>query len=125
MSQNHFTRFLKEKKVIVSNKQNQVTIDENIFDNINTEEKAYWLGFIFADGYISSKSFHFELSLSLKDKDHLQKFSDFCKYTKSIKTDSYRCRFCLRNKHLWNTLNNYGCVPQKSLILKFPNIEIF
>lgn len=26
--------------------------NENIFDSIDTEEKAYWLGYIFADGYI-------------------------------------------------------------------------
>ncbi len=26
--------------------------NERIFDTIDTEEKAYWLGFIFADGYI-------------------------------------------------------------------------
>ena len=28
------------------------------------------------------------------------------------------------NKHLWETLKNKGCVPKKSLILKFP-LEIF
>lgn len=38
-----------------------------------------------------------------------------------------RCRWSIVNKHLWNTLNNLGCTPQKSLTLKFPNIgsELF
>ena len=27
--------------------------DFNYFETIDTEEKAYWLGFIYADGYIS------------------------------------------------------------------------
>ena len=29
--------------------------NENYFDVINTEEKAYWLGFMYADGFIQNK----------------------------------------------------------------------
>ena len=43
----------------------------------------------------------------------------------NVKTDSYRCRWTITNKHLWHVLNSYGCVPNKSLILKFPNYKIF
>ena len=35
------------------------------------------------------------------------------------------CRWCVRNKHLWETLNNYGHTPQKSLTLEFPDKSIF
>lgn len=31
----------------------------------------------------------------------------------------------LANKHFWTTLNDYGCVPRKSLVLRFPRKEIF
>ena len=34
-----------------------------------------------------------------------------------------RCRWGITNKHLWNTLNNLGCTPRKSLTLQFPNIS--
>lgn len=27
------------------------TFDKNIFDKIDTKEKAYWMGFIWCDGY--------------------------------------------------------------------------
>ena len=45
--------------------------NHDFFENINTEEKAYWLGFIYADGSISSqplknltrKNYNFEISL--------------------------------------------------------------
>lgn len=115
----------KRMGIEIVNKQNLTRFDEHIFDEIDNEEKAYWLGFIFADGYISSSSNNFELSLGLKDINHLEKFSQFMKYSGVIKQDSYRCRFSLRNKHLWNTLNNYGCTPKKSLTLRFPNKDIF
>lgn len=36
-----------------------------------------------------------------------------------------RCRWTVRNQHLWDTLNTLGCVPKKSLILQFPDISIF
>ena len=46
--------------------------NESFFSNINTEEKAYWLGFLAADGNI----YNHKISLGLKEEDesHLQKF---------------------------------------------------
>ena len=119
----------------IINQQNRLRFNENVFDIIDTEEKAYWLGFIYADGYISYNDFDdltkkplysFELSLQLRDTKHLEKFTKFLNFDYSkVSCDSYRCRVAFANKHLWHILNNYGCTPRKSLTLKFPNIEIF
>ena len=53
-------------------------INSNYFENIDTEEKAYWLGFICADGCVSwnkhSKAYQFKITLQQSDKDFLQKF---------------------------------------------------
>lgn len=46
------SRRLKELGYKVINHQNKVKFNNTVFDSIDTEEKAYWLGFIFADGYI-------------------------------------------------------------------------
>src|SRR5688500_5811483 len=43
-------------------------INERFFDTINTEEKAYWLGFISADGTITRNRILF--NLQLRDKEH-------------------------------------------------------
>lgn len=113
--------------------------NEHIFDSIDTEEKAYWLGFIFADGYIATinpekKNYAFELSLKSTDFEHLNKFNTFMDYkgnnvkiARSKHKDTFyeRCRWGISNEHLWNTLNNYGCTPKKSLTLKFPDKSIF
>lgn len=75
-----------------------------------------------------------ELSLQDSDRTHLEKFASFLKTTKPDLVKSYknykhgkydRCRVSIRSKHLWESLNSKGCVPNKSLILKFPSVEIF
>lgn len=126
--------------IVPINRQNETKFNEHIFDSIDTEEKAYWLGFIFADGYISSHKqrekpkYTFEVSLKGDDIGHLYKLQTFlqCKVNK-VKTsviqcnnrECTRCRIILTNKHLWETLNSYGCTPKKSLTLKFPDESIF
>lgn len=121
-------KFLHRSNIDVINYQNQTKFDETIFDNIDTEEKAYWLGMIFADGYISSRDNTFELSLKESDYNHLNKFNLFMKYNgnniKQRVREKYKSyRWLVVNKHLWNTLNNLGCTPRKSLTLKFPIIS--
>ena len=123
------SKYLKEMGIEVVNYQNRARLDETVFDSMDTEEQFYWLGFLYADGNISKTGNRLELTLALKDIDHLEKFRNFLKLTTEIKTvlrnGHYACRLYVRNKHLWETLNNLGCVPCKSLILEFPKKEIF
>ncbi len=106
----------------------------NIFDSIDTEEKAYWLGFIFADGCIAKNHYRFELSLKGEDFDHLCKFSKFINLDKNkikkkivkYNDKTYECfRISFSNKHFWGILNSYGCTPRKSLTLEFPDESVF
>lgn len=50
-------------------------VDPTIFDVIDSEAKAYWLGFLLADGNTSKRSLN--LALAVKDHDHLIRFRDF------------------------------------------------
>lgn len=140
MSMKHFSTFLKKHNIVVPNKHNEVKFNEHIFDTIDTEEKAYWLGFIYADGYISTQSktkkpnYRFELSLKGEDSVHLYKFNSFVEHkydnvkinqTKCGNKTFQRCRWSINNKHFWEMLNSYGCTPRKSLTLKFPDEKIF
>lgn len=45
--------------------------------------------------------------------------------TVNIRQNANSCVWAASNKHLWQTLNKYGCTPNKSLTLKFPNENIF
>ena len=122
-------KVLKDRGYEVINYQNRVRCDETVFDVINTEEKAYWLGFMYADGNISYSGNRIEVRLSIKDLDHLEKFRSFLKLSTQIRTGICNgngfCHLSVRNKHMWNALNNLGCTPRKSLTLVFPKLDIF
>lgn len=48
--------------------------NQNAFDVIKTEEDAYWLGFITADGYINETNNWLNIGLGEVDLNHLKKF---------------------------------------------------
>lgn len=53
--------------------------DENAFA-ILTPDVAYWLGVLFADGYINWKTFYSpQTVLAMKDREHLEKYKQFLK----------------------------------------------
>ena len=70
------SRRLKDKygDDIIKNINNKKEVDSNYFEKIDTEKKAYWLGFLTADGYISSNDNTIELCLKAEDKKHIEKF---------------------------------------------------
>ena len=122
----------------VSPQKKEPLFNENIFDAIDTEEKAYWLGFLYADGSVTNKYKRHVVEISLKEDDivHLLKFNDFIGLDKKLHRVKVadakcgdvvcrRCRIIVSSKHLCDTLEKYGCVPKKSLILQFPNLSIF
>lgn len=125
------SKYIKERGFEIINQQNRCRINPNVFDKIDTEEKAYWLGFIYADGNISYEGNRFEINLSIKDITHLIKLKNFLEYEDDIRVETHKefgteiCRLSVRNKILWESLNNKGCTPRKSLTLMFPNLNIF
>lgn len=113
----------------IVNQQNRCRLNENCFDSMNSEAQFYWLGFMYADGNISKEGNRIEMRLSIKDIDHLEKFRAFLHLSTEIRTGMCNghgfCHLSVRNKHLWNTLNNLGCIPNKSLVLAFPKVKLF
>jgi len=74
------------KKHNIEFKQKKYVSDDTFFEEINTEEKAYWLGFLYADGYVRKrKGSELRLKLSTKDLSHLELFKNTIKSTNTIK----------------------------------------
>lgn len=109
-------------------------LNENYFEKIDSPEKAYWLGFIAADGCVyqtGSGSSVLSFNLNVKDKNHLEKFLQAIESTANIKTIK-GCGFGtgtdiaslqINSNKIVKDLNNLGIIQKKSLILNKPNID--
>ena len=104
--------------------------NEYYFSKIDTEEKAYWLGFLYADGCVHSNNN--EVSINITDREHVEKFKTAIGAVnhKITETNDKRFtnaktlyQFTIKDEQLHKDLIQWGCVPQKSLLLnKIPNI---
>ncbi|MEK6881811.1 MAG: LAGLIDADG family homing endonuclease [Nanoarchaeota archaeon] len=105
--------------------------NENFFASIDSETKAYWLGFIAADGNVYNN--RLTLVCASKDKEHLIRFQNAVgtkrnlrfethRYSKQYsESSSYRLR--IGSTQLVQDLIRNNIVPKKSLILKFPKLR--
>ena len=59
---------------LMAAKVRSYSLDTTYFHAIDTEAKAYWLGFLAADGFVDSKKGTVALSLAEKDADHVARF---------------------------------------------------
>lgn len=100
--------------------------NHNFFNIIDTEEKAYWLNIIAADGWISGNTLCFGLKGS--DESHLVKYlialsSNHIIYHRIRKGGYKQVQVNIGSPQLVQDLAKYGVVPAKSLILK-PYIDL-
>lgn len=105
-------------------------VNEKYFDTIDTEEKAYWLGFLWADGYVGIRDrpnrkleYNIKLSLSKSDEKHLDKFKSDLDSTHPIKNYKYNSlygegiesRVFITNQYMGKVLSEkYGIVANRN-----------
>lgn len=123
---------LRSNNISIRNKSEchrKYSLNENYFDKIDTCEKAYFIGLLYADGYNDGNG-HVSISLQEKDIDILNKFQkaidsneplNFRNFKKYSDSWSNQYRLLINSKHVSDMLSNYGMVPNKSKILEFPN----
>lgn len=109
--------------------------NENFFETIDTEEKAYWLGFLYADGYVTSAgkySFYVGLSINSQDRDHLIKFNECLNSNVPIhdyisasgyKVGTPYSRLLLSGETMYKNAIKQGVVEHKTDILKPPKLS--
>ena len=105
----------------MSKSRRKYKVDETFFDKIDSHEKAQILGFLYADGCNDDKNI-ISVGIVSKDVDYLKTILNTLKSTHPIKYTKNKkyVMFSIRNKELSNKLKLLGCIPRKSLVLKFP-----
>ena len=103
--------------------------NRDIFEKIDNEHKAYWLGFLYADGYVANNKNAIELALKEEDYNHIVKFKEFMgaenKIRKKIRNmngkEYISYAVSITDAKIKNDLIRLGCYPQKTKIITFPN----
>jgi len=105
-------------------------LNEHYFDHIDSEEKAYMLGFIYADGNNLFQTNRIAIQLSIVDKEILQKFSQIMfgqenlKYRKNKNNKGIEFEYVslsMYSKHMSQHLATLGVVEAKSHKIVFPD----
>jgi len=99
-------------------------ININFFNLINSEENAYFLGLLYADGCVQIKNTQYVMTIKLKKEDIIiiEKLRDILSPSSPVKLyDGKYSYFRTHQKIICDQLIDLGCVPNKSLKLIFPS----
>lgn len=107
--------------------------NSDYFENIDSRDKAYWLGVMYSDGCVCErKNGQYSISLEMTDKEHVEKFRDALDATGHKISTMHHKNFANAKLsyaiHIWDQklakdLINLGCIPRKSFNLSsIPNI---
>lgn len=107
-----------------------INYNRNIFNKIDNEEKAYWLGFIVADGYLNINKHMLRIKLGNRDRSHLIKFIKFVGGNEEMlkseihsETGNENFYVSLYSKEVMNDLLSLGVEQAKSGKEKVCNID--
>lgn len=124
----HFDRdflsffYLNMKDIIRMEVRRMYKYNKNFFEVINTEDKAYWAGFIAADGGIRQDFGKTRIELNIRDYHHLEKYRDSINgnqpIAESVRPKNHSCYIDTNCKKIGKDLYNLGITPKKSLTLQ-------
>jgi intein-encoded DNA endonuclease-like protein len=129
-------RILSKNNIELTNRR--FNVNHSYFNVIDSEDKAYWLGFLFADGCIrkTKTGSQVVLKLSVKDESHLIKFKNDLNSEhkifynvnrttskKGTPSVSNNCIIRVNSGEMVEDLVKQGCVPRKTFTIDYPKIS--
>jgi intein/homing endonuclease len=97
------------------------SVTEGYFKEIDTAEKAYWLGFLFGDGSINNKRVH--LRVQNGDEDHLRKFRNTIDSDATVTEAKSTVEFSVCKKKFRSYLRNHGFTESKTKDDSLPQLH--
>ncbi len=122
-------------RILGLSRPDKYNYNQDFFENILSEEQAYWLGFFYADGYIVHYNRNWECSIELQvgDFGHLKKLNkSVCGNVKpgirhkkrDYNDKEYDLAFIrFYSKKMFNDLKEHGCIERKSDKIQMPNLS--
>lgn len=105
-------------------------VNEDYFKKIDTQNKAYFLGMLYADGNVTDCG-HVRIELAAADKHILEDLKKEIEYDGPLlfrKSDNPKHQdkysLSINRVSMMKDLCNIGCVPAKTAIIKFPSNDI-
>ena len=103
-------------------------VNHSVFSVIDSQAKAYWLGFIAADGYVGYRD-ALRVNLAKGDSGHLEKLRIFLETNSPVKSYAPRSnphgfsKLSVTSKPICSDLAKFGIIGKKSSVLRWPNLE--
>jgi hypothetical protein len=100
---------------------------DDYFENIDTKSKAYWLGFLYADGCVFIYKGFKRLEIAVKIDDDwiidsfIQAIQPITK--KFLKLQHMLSAIRINSQKICDDLISHGCVPRKSKIIELPVLD--
>jgi hypothetical protein len=110
-----------------TSKTRRLSVNDDYFDTINTPPKAYWLGFLYADGSVQPNYNKVALNLQSSDRRHFDKFvsavqSEY-KVTEYVQQGNHKVRTHIISEKMVSDLVALGCVPNKAHKPNLPSLS--
>lgn len=108
-------------------------LNESYFENIDSDDKAYWVGFIAADGCLyqpkDNRQDILSISLAIKDKSHLEKFKKCIETKKPLSQGKHgknnnfeHVSLQISSNKISKDLQKIGITPRKTYHVQWPKI---
>lgn len=128
ISYDRIKNIVKDCELISSAKRLNPNLKENYFEKIDSNEKAYWLGWIISDGAITNQpeksKFQLEITIKEEDEDILHLLEkDLGVEHKVYSSQKIYRRFSLGSKKIILDLEKLGVTQNKSFTVKVPKFD--
>lgn len=117
-STSEISKALKKTKT-TARTHRQDFFNEHAFDSLDNEHTLYWMGFVYADSYLSN--YELKFGLSVRDLEHLKKFVRFMNSSKEVKHNHRACFASFASRSMVNTLDSLGLVSRRGQFDKLRN----
>jgi hypothetical protein len=116
-----------KRKAGVSKKREEgkPAVNESYFSEIDSTEKAYWLGMMYADGSVYEKDGELsQVFLGLKDREHVVLFRDTLDAGYRVRRrDDGGNELTITSREMANDLSKLGCGNEKTFSATLPELD--